>query len=640
MTCAAGADGDGGADAGTMQGSYRLFGHSMVRRKIITLNKMLSTSRLNSRKRVLDEVTSTSRMKSVWKSGVRAALRDQHIPDLHDYYDFHTNLSSRLEVVRNSVLDGLYSPQLPFRITLEKGKGICRQVPLLSPEDAITIESLGSYLLRPIRRKQPSKQAYYSRRTAGPKSINQFDGDPSYPWWVLWPKFQEEIFKFSRHSDYTVVADVATFYDNVDFRQLRNYLSHLIKNSEPLLDFLFYLLERFSWRPDYLPHPHRGLPQSDIDCVRLVAHALLFEVDEYLKAHAGNQFVRWMDDIDFASDTVEEAHRHLKSIDELLQSRGLHLNSAKCKILTSEEASRYFHINTNIYLSVLQRGIKQGKAKNRPLRRQRFSLQSRFKTFEPDRPHGQAKKVLKRFLNIAASLDDSSFSDTAIDLITDEPLLRETVFRYFKRIGWSKQREDAVVAFAESTVDDASLFKAVQLLLHWQPVNIVAYAGRMRDLITLLSLKGPVRFLASIWLAVKFSSDRQLDHLIVTNTSLWSRNSWLGRQIACTYPRCSYRTQISIVNAVHSFGLRDAKLVLDSYDRLSSADYEKRYSNSVQGYLLATKADGYYPPSKVLLALSLLRGQYSLPLKDQIYFDLRQLVRDPIYRFRFMKARY
>jgi hypothetical protein len=60
----------------------------------------------------------------------------------------------------------------------------------------------------------------------------------------------------------------------------------------------------------------------------MVAHAFLFEVDQLLQDKVGTDFVRWLDDIDFGCDSVSDAQDILRALDELLLSRGLHLNFA------------------------------------------------------------------------------------------------------------------------------------------------------------------------------------------------------------------------------------------------------------------------------------------------------------------------
>jgi hypothetical protein len=74
---------------------------------------------------------------------------------------------------------------------------------------------------------------------------------------------------------YIVVTDIANYFDCIPLASLRNTLASCGKFSENLLNFLFYLLEAFSWRPYYMPHSGVGLPQINFDAPRLLAHAYL-----------------------------------------------------------------------------------------------------------------------------------------------------------------------------------------------------------------------------------------------------------------------------------------------------------------------------------------------------------------------------
>ena len=145
------------------------------------------------------------------------------------------------------------------------------------------------------------------------------------------PKFQKEIWKFSKAYRFLVSTDVTNYFDNIGLRELRHVISAIAKTKEVYLDLLFSLIEDLSWNPDYLPTSHKGLPTIDIEAPRLLAHALLFEVDYVLKKRTKNSFVRWMDDINFGVSERRTANIVLGEINDVLKSRGLALNLAKTK---------------------------------------------------------------------------------------------------------------------------------------------------------------------------------------------------------------------------------------------------------------------------------------------------------------------
>src|SRR6185312_13995155 len=104
-----------------------------------------------------------------------------------------------------------------------------------------------------------------------------------------------------------------------------------------------------------------GLPQSNLDAPRLLAHTFLFEIDEWLANLAGVDFARYMDDMDIGVDSVQEGRAVLRDLDLALQTRQIRLNSGKTKILSEKEAERHFRIRENLLLDKLSDLIEQKK---------------------------------------------------------------------------------------------------------------------------------------------------------------------------------------------------------------------------------------------------------------------------------------
>ncbi len=193
---------------------------------------MLKTARFRVREDQLDKALHPQRMISLWKNHIRSVLRDQPVKDLHDYYDFHIHLNNRVQAIRSSIFQGTYQPLRPIRVRSEKKHGITRQLVILNPDDALVFETIGDYLIPIIEKNQPSPKAYFSRNRKQPKSPEDVDENFGYPWWILWPQFQKQILEFSQRHKYTIVTDVANYYDSIDFGQLRNYLSSLVSGAK------------------------------------------------------------------------------------------------------------------------------------------------------------------------------------------------------------------------------------------------------------------------------------------------------------------------------------------------------------------------------------------------------------------------
>ena len=163
---------------------------------------------------------------------------------------------------------------------------------LPTPTDALILQTIVENLAPALLKSSPTKQAYYSRDKHSLKLPHEIKIANDYSWLARWKKFQKDILKFAKDYPYLVVTDLTNYYDNIGLRELRHVISSRVKTHETVLDLLFYIVEELSWHPDYLPTSLKGLPTINLEAFRLLAHVLLFEIDEVLKERTKNSFVR------------------------------------------------------------------------------------------------------------------------------------------------------------------------------------------------------------------------------------------------------------------------------------------------------------------------------------------------------------
>jgi hypothetical protein len=597
---------------------------------------MFKTRRFRERETQLEKALNPYKMESLWRNHVRDTLRNQAVSDLHDHYDFHLHRINRIKSIIATVLNGNYQPERPIRIRSEKSHGMSRHLVFLNPEDAIVIESVAMFLMPVIQKAQPCDNSYFSRNHKIPKGPESVDDSFAYPWWILWPQFQKRILDFAEHREITVVTDVATYYDTIDFTRLRNYISSLGEFSEIFLDFLFFLFERFVWRPDYLPFPGKGLPQLNLDAPRLVAHAFLFEIDSFLNEVTKGDFVRWLDDIDFGCDSVREAQKILRDMDELLLSRGLHLNSSKTKILSKKEAFEHFQLEENRYLSILQKRIKRRIDEKKHIFLETKLLKKRYHAFSEKEKRGQWAKIEKRYFTLARLCKTPFLEKKAGYFLKHHSALRSSVFYYFIAIGWSQYREDVLCDYIRAANDDESFMGAIDVLITWIPQNIIKYKQRMFSLAQSINIENPVRFFGVLKLIAKFAHASQTEKFIIKYIDLWRTNDWLARQIACLFPLLQSKGIVSTLkNVINSFGLSSAKLVLDNYRLISNN--KNIVNKQVKPYIFALKNYNVYSFQKYLISLAILKGDLAVKLVEDVRKTLLNIVKDPIYRYYFRK---
>jgi hypothetical protein len=221
-------------------------------------------------------------MKAAWVRYTRPGLRSQAVLDIHDYLDFHLNVNTLVGEIRRQIVEGNYTPRSCQVFTVEKKLGVCRHVQLPGPADALVLQTIVESIQTVIRDAQPTSKAYYSRSHRSPTREEEINESFPYHWSELWPAFQRRVFEFTSAFPFVVVTDISNYFDGISLIQLRRVLSGLGRIEEVFLDFLFYMIEAFTWRPDYLPQSGTGLPQIQFDAPRILAHGFLFEVDRFL----------------------------------------------------------------------------------------------------------------------------------------------------------------------------------------------------------------------------------------------------------------------------------------------------------------------------------------------------------------------
>ena len=431
---------------------------------------MKTTARFDlERGRQLKELFEPRRLVHLWRKLVKDKLRSLDIKDFHDYYDFNYSIESRVDAIIASVISGQYRAQAPIIYRAEKKMGICRHLLIPSPYDSLVFQLLTDVLYDAIIKVQPSESAYYARDRHVLKLPHEHGKASSYPWFVLWPRFQKEIWSFSKSHRYLVTTDVSNYFDSIGLRELRHVISAISKINEVYLDLLFSLIEDLSWKPDYLPSSHKGLPTVNIEAPRLLAHALLFEVDDVLKDRTKGSFVRWMDDINFGVDDLSTGNIILGEVNDVLKSRGLALNLAKTEIMTAKQAQHHFLFGENIRLTALQKRAKRLKspaAKNRLARAVEKELASHIKKCDAR----NKDKLTKRYIGILSTLCIPCSLVELRSLFRTSPNLRGTILGYLSRLPFTEGVAKTFIHILDNTeiYDDTARFSFVEALIKWQ----------------------------------------------------------------------------------------------------------------------------------------------------------------------------
>ena len=488
----------------------------------------------------LRKVIGATRLKLVWKTQVRDAMRKQPIPDPLENLDFHVRLDANCSAIEAEICSASYAPRQPLRFLSEKSKGLCRQLVVPTAKDALVLQALSNTIWNEIKLQKPSKKSFYAPADHGfSKAIKGHTGE--YGSLSAWLAFQQTIFGFADTKNFLVVTDIANYYDFISYEHLRNILASLSVVKEHALDLLIYTLSSMLWQPDYMPRVPIGLPQMNLDAPRLLAHCFLFEIDTFLESIPNVDFARFMDDMDVGVDTISEAREVIKNLDLALQTRQLRLNAGKTRILTEVEARRHFRIRENTWLNALSDRIQAKKVTKSALfnERRKIEISIRVGLKRDAFSSGNGDKVLKRLLNLARETSAQISDDHFSSILANWPPLRHTLLQWWQENASPALKLNLLTQILQDghLVDDASIVEIANALVTARLPDSFWVRSHIKEILSGLSSSSIWSLYAQIWVASKYASNDQLMSIIETKTSMWGSNEHLTRLVAGMAPR-------------------------------------------------------------------------------------------------------
>ncbi|WP_082474877.1 RNA-directed DNA polymerase [Sphingomonas sp. Leaf343] len=494
----------------------------------------MKSPRFDIRAKKLRTIFSPSNIEEVWKSKVRVSMRDQLMSDGIENFDFHIARGVESRKLSELILSGDYVPQRAQRILVEKSKGLCRQLVIPSVKDAIVLQCLSDALYFEVKGKAPTKKAFFE-----PKDHKFSIQQSGYGTFSSWLNFQRALFEFSKTRKFIVVTDISNYYDSISYVHLRNAISSISGVDECVIDMLIYVLSDLLWQPDYTPRIEVGLPQMNLDAPRLLAHCFLYELDAYLASAIGQDFVRFMDDIDIGVDTVVQAKQVLRAVDLVLQTKQVRLNSGKTAILTQSEAITHFRVLENARLDSVQLNVDNRLKSGLPLDRHRklitarISRGSRKKAFDT----GSGEKILKRWLGLAAKSGAWVKPEILEDIVRRRPAVRESAYSYIRSSPLRRSYADVLARASTSglLVDDAAMVEMANFLVETLVMTRHSDAA-IKQIVASNDPRNYFGLYSKLWLLSKYGGTSDLLFTLQSTISLWSPHERLGRLAASFTP--------------------------------------------------------------------------------------------------------
>lgn len=592
----------------------------------------------------LNAIFAERKLRDYWKGRVRKHLTRQPFLDLIDHRDFDSDIRFKVARLRGKIADATYAPSAPKVYLVEKSKGLCRQMLSISPEDLLVLEVLSRVVFHQIKKQAPSRNAFFEPDTGDfRKRLSNLESD--YGAFASWKKFQLQVFQFARESRYVITADVANFYDFINFTHLRNIVAGLGTVSEGYLDLLIFTLRKLSWTPDYMPDVGIGLPQIESTAPRVLAHSMLFEVDRLVVDRSGVNYARFMDDMDFGAESVAVAKSIVRDVDLTLQARGLRLNSSKTRIMTAKDAFSHFCIRENSKLSILERRLE--KTTSIVARRALAShLRARYEMWwrpghgrTPDRDNarffsGNGNKILKWTWRLLIEAGSSIPDEDLIWCIKKEPALRSIAFQHLSRSGDAENAISKILHYIlrGNFVDDESLLSFARFVANSSIAPSVAVTKNLQLVNRVFLRNINVGWMASAIVALKMFPLDELFSVAQQGADCARTDDWAARVLAGLYPRFARSPyEVKYIDLVRSIENAQAESVLNHNMKLAM---EKAYAKRHEYYL--SRPNGSLP-----LGISFPKALQILCLKGNAAFSAEYakivaghpvLTSDPVFK--------
>lgn len=498
----------------------------------------------------LASCVSRANVEQAWRRKVKPQLRKQLLWDPIEFRDLDTGIKQLAAQIEAEVAKAEYKVSKPQTYLLEKSRGLCRQMMLVRPHDLILLQCLSTKLYQQIVSSAPSKAAFFEPGDMKWSTGKMTIGEGDYGSIASWKRFQKQVLKFRNENKFVVVTDVANFYDFINFKHLRNIIASICDVDETLLDLLIHLLNELAWVPDYMPRQEMGMPQIETEAPRVLANAMLFELDKVIEKRSHLNYARFMDDIDFGANSIVEAKRAVRDIDLTLQSRQLRLNSAKTKILTRQAAYAHFCVRENAILDRYARFMELSLAFPALKARTGKSILSLYDRWldrtSSGRPsdnsvfvRGNGSKVHKRVLTLLRKCDVEPPLKDLVSLIKYDPGMRQPALRHLLH---TKQPNTAFslilpILLGGTFVDDLAHIEFANFCVHGRLKRTAKLLAGVGQAMSYLTEQGKVGMYSSLLIRSKVGTPAEILDYAKQIYPVWRSDYWLGRAVAGVYPR-------------------------------------------------------------------------------------------------------
>ena len=409
--------------------------------------------------------------------------------DVVDYLDYDVDPRVWIESLLGRIESGTYEPRAPERFTVAKSRGFSRRMAIPELPDLVLYRTIVDYIYS--RSKQDEKRHVYFEQEQLSKVQKQIEeeerelrtkgDDPfwnalleesldyethskkRYRAWLRYSQYRRLLI-FRRVYPCIVTTDITNFFDSILYAKVAESL-HEIAAPQGVVNLLFLLLERLSFRGELAENCRLGLPVDEFDCSRKLAHILLYPHDDRMVEHLGEAaYVRWMDDQNFGVDSVADGLKALAAAGASLSRLHLTANAGKSRVLSLSEARRHFHLDHNDSLDQIQDWRHNTSSEKRALAQRVRAIWSRA---GPHRGLGEWGKVQKRFYLLAGRSRARFLRHRSLKDLLHDPQLTSRIAEYIRCSGTAAEHLEFIQSIwtsPEQIYEDVNLIATESLL--------------------------------------------------------------------------------------------------------------------------------------------------------------------------------
>lgn len=407
------------------------------------------------------DVLSKTHLESVWKT-VKGNYRHELLRGPLDLLEFEANLDTNLKQLSYLVCSDRYTPSAPTVIRAAKRDGLTRPLCFLDVTDILVLKAITDSLQDGLHADFPPCVGFGRTQQ---KAFRETAADYE-TWFQAWMKKQRTVEKLLevKGCKWVVMSDISNFFASIDHTLLASTVSSVNNVEAKLINLLLLIIESMCPRPGYSINRRVGLPQENYDASRILAHAFLRPVDKTFSAEIRlDRYSRWVDDFVVGVETKEDGHIVLKRLETSLEHRGLHVNSAKSKVVSVENFAQSMYPKWNEFLDKVHESTKKGTRMRSPSLEDFDNRLNEFLAIPTSERLSDWDRVLRRFYTESHRMGSSILEKHALEHIRKFPSCTEKILNYMVSRPFDKGTLEAIWKYLAS---DNNLYEDVEIRLY------------------------------------------------------------------------------------------------------------------------------------------------------------------------------